>query len=303
MSPNNPDVAVLVTCHGTVEDVDDIPEFVRNIRRGHPAPDDVVAEVRRRFEAIGGSPLMAVSREQAAALERRVGVPVVAAGRLWGPFPEQVVAPLLAEGVKRVVSLPLAPQSVHIYNQFVARRLAGLGLDVVGAPSYGLQPKLIQAFADAIGEARGRVPVDARVATVLSAHSLPRRVIASGDPYQRDFEAMAKAVTDLLVSRGVDRDAIFVAYQSQGMGGGEWLGPDLDETFVLASSLGFTHLVMAPIGFVAEHVETLYDIDIEAARRAREHGFAGLVRMPPMNTRDGFIDALAEVVGPLVAPW
>lgn len=292
--------AVLLTCHGTVESVDDIPDFVRNIRRGHPAPASVVEEVTRRFEAIGGSPLMRITKEQAKALEARLRVPVRAAARLWTPYPEEVVRPLVESGVRHIVSLPLAPQSVHVYNEFVLGRLSPLGVSVSCAGPYGLEPALVRAFVDAIDEARRAVSADAPTAIVLSAHSLPLRVIAGGDPYQADFEAMAHAVEHDLVDAGYDPSAIRVAYQSQGMGGGEWLGPDLAEVFRELRAAGHEALVVAPIGFLAEHVETLYDIDVEAAALARSLGFADLVRMPAMNTRKGLIDALEAVAVPLL---
>jgi ferrochelatase len=295
------DVAVLVTCHGTVESANDIPEFVTRIRHGRRPPEDVVQEVSRRFTHIGGSPLMVITHQQAAALQERIQVPVRAAARLWQPSPADVARPLVERGVKRIVSLPLAPQSVHVYNSYVVEQLASFGVEVVETPAYGLEPALVAAFVEAIEEARGSVPAEMSFALLLTAHSLPTRVLASGDPYQRDFEAMAAAVTAALVARGYDSSAIHIAYQSQGMGGGDWLGPDLSSTMARVQRDGRDALLIAPIGFVAEHVETLYDIDVEAAALARDMGFSKTVRMPAMNTRSAFIDALQAVVTPLLA--
>ena len=286
--------AVLLTCHGTVDDVGDIPAFVAKIRRGRPAPPEVLEEVTRRFELIGGSPLMQISHAQAQALEARLGVPVRAAGRLWSPYPRDVMASLA--GVKRVISLPLAPQSVHIYHRFATDDLAELPVEVLGAPPYGLEPKLVTAFARAIVEARTQLPAAALTTTVLSAHSLPTRVVQAGDPYQRDFEAMAAAVkAQLVAEHGFEAASICVAYQSQGMDGGDWLGPALPEVFATARSTGSEALLVAPIGFVAEHVETLYDIDVEAKEVAEGMGFSAFARMPAMNVRDDFIAALEPV--------
>src|SRR5690606_12593902 len=220
------EIAVLLSCHGTVERVEDIPAFVQRIRHGRPPPDDVVAEVRRRFEHIGGSPLMRITEAQAAALEERLGIPVRAAGRLWVPLPEAVMRDLAAEGVTQVVSLPLAPQSVHVYHEAVRRAAAALSLAVIEAPAWGPGPAPGAAFAEAIAETRARFG-DEAVGLVLTAHSLPERVIAAGDPYERDFRAMAEAVIAELDRRGLARVATLVAYQSQGMSGGPWLGPDL----------------------------------------------------------------------------
>ncbi len=293
-------VAVLLSCHGTVDNESDIPEFVRRIRRGRPAPPDVIEEVTRRFREIGGSPLMRVSHEQAAELEARLDCPVRASARLWSPSPRDAVTPLIEQGVKTIVSLPLAPQSVHVYNNHVREQLADLPVEIREATAYGLEPLLVGAFVEAIQEARKEVSADANHAILLTAHSLPLRVIAAGDPYQRDFEAMAQKVADALVEAGEDREAIHVAYQSQGMGGGDWLGPDLEATMRSTRSAGRDALLVAPIGFVAEHVETLYDIDVEADALARELGFKSLVRMPAMNTRPAFIAALEAVARALL---
>lgn len=289
------DTAVVLSCHGTVEKVEDIPAFVTNIRRGRPAPEEVVHEVTERFQLIGGSPLMRISHGQAEALEARLGIPCRAAARLWHPYAPEVLTPLKEAGIRRIVSLPLAPQSVQIYNQVVAQAAEELGMEVLEAPSYGEEPALVGAFADAIVEAYGRFETHERLAIVLSAHSLPKRVIAMGDPYESQFKAMAAAVTDELDRREVRREQTCVAFQSQGMGGGDWLGPDLDETFESLRKAGIERLLMAPIGFVAEHVETLYDIDVEAKEKASTMGFKQLERMPPMDTRSGFIDALEAV--------
>lgn len=294
---------MLLSCHGTVDRVEDIPAFVQRIRRGHPAPEEVVAEVRRRFEAIGGSPLMRITHAQAAALEDRLGIRVRAAARLWDPSPERVIAELSAAGVDRVISLPLAPQSVHVYHEAVRRAAEGLArpLELIEAPPWGTEPALVAAFAEAIAEAHARFSSVDRLGLVLSAHSLPTRVIAMGDPYQRDFEAMAGAVIAELDRRGVPRAATAIAYQSAGMGGGDWLGPDLPTTFAAFRDQGVDAILMAPIGFVAEHVETLYDIDVEARDVASGLGIARLERMPPMNTRPAFIDALEAVARPFLA--
>ena len=268
---------------------DDIPAFLRNIRHGRGAPAEVIAEVQRRYAAIGGSPLMRITAEQGEALEARLGQPVRVAGRLWPPYPRAVLKELIEEGVDTVVSLPLAPQSAHIYNAAVERAAAelaadGFDVELRMAPSWGLEPALLDAFVEAIDEA------GAADAIVLTAHSLPMRVIEGGDPYERDFRAMAEAVTARL-----EGTKCRIAYQSQGMGGGTWLGPALDDVMVELRKDGVNALLIAPIGFVAEHVETLYDIDMEAKARAEELGFERIARMPAMDTRPRFIDALEAV--------
>jgi protoporphyrin/coproporphyrin ferrochelatase len=287
--------AVLLTCHGTVSRTEDLPAFLANIRRGRPTPPAIVEEVRRRFEHIGGSPLMRITAEQAAALAQRLGVPVRIAGRLWEPYPDAVVAELAAEGVTRLVSIPLAPQSVDVYHPSVREAAARHPcLEVACAPPWGLEPALIDAFAETVGEALALFPPDdrPRVAVVLTAHSLPQRVIDSGDPYERQFRAMAEAVASRVEAGG---HRTLVAFQSQGMTGDAWLGPDLPATFARLASEGVREALIAPIGFVADHVETLYDLDVEAPVLARAAGLARLERAPALNARPRFIDALEAI--------
>jgi ferrochelatase len=292
--------AVLLTCHGTVERIDELPAFVSNIRRGRPAPPEVLEEVRRRFERIGGSPLMKITRAQGEALEARLGVRVAVAGRLWHPYPAEVLAQLHAAGVRRVVSLPLAPQSVDVYHAAVREAAAKLGAvgDEIAlrcAPAWGLEPALIDAFVDVIDAALGEFPAERRagVGVVLSAHSLPQRIIDAGDPYERQFREMAAAVAARLAPRG---NPTSVAFQSQGMTGDAWLGPDLKATFERLVGSGIREAIIAPIGFVADHVETLYDLDIEAQGIALEAGLTRLGRAAAVNARPRFIDALEAVV-------
>ena len=291
---------VLLSYHGTVSRSDDIAELVKNIRRGHAAPDEVVAEVRRRFEHIGGSPLARISEAQARALEARLGVPVRSAARLWHPYPSEVVRELAALGVRRLVSLPLAPQSVHVYHPPVEAAANEHRLELVRAPAWGLEPALIQAFTVAIGAAADRTSAARdRVRVVLSAHSLPCRIIAAGDPYERDFRAMAAAVAEALSQAGFRGENVRVAFQSQGMGGAEpWLGPDLEAVF---RELASGELVCAPIGFVAEHVETLYEIEVEARALAPRLGFRAHEGIAALDDRPAFIDALEAVARRLIA--
>lgn len=289
--------AVLLTCHGTVSDLDDLPMFLANIRRGRATPPELIAELRRRFEAIGGSPLMRITREQAAALERRLdGLPVRVAARLWSPYPTEVVAELVESGVRQLVSLPLAPQSVSLYHEAVraaARAYPELTLRCV--PSYGLEPALLDAFVETIDEALSRFAFvePASVAVVLTAHSLPRRVIDAGDRYEAEFRGMAGAVAARIGARG---HPTTIAFQSQGFGYEPWLGPDLGASFAALARAGLCRAVVAPIGFLAEHVETLFDLDLEARELARRAGITQLERAETVCARPRFIDALEQLV-------
>jgi ferrochelatase len=293
--------AVLLTCHGTVDRTEDIPAFLSNIRQGRPTPEAVIAEVTHRFERIGGSPLMRITAAQAEALARRIGVPVRVAGRLWGPYAAEAIADLVREGASTLVSLPMAPQSVDVYHASVREAAAAHpGLALRCAPSWGLEPRLIDAFVETVDEALARFPEAERagVSVILSAHSLPQRVIDAGDPYERQFRAMAAAVEARIIPRG---NPVRVAFQSQGMGGGAWLGPDLPATFADLAASGARAVVVAAIGFLTDHVETLYDLDIEAPQLAARAGIARFERAPALNARPSLVAALEAVVRPLLA--
>jgi ferrochelatase len=298
-APRVPD-AVLLSCHGTISDLSDLPAFLANIRRGRPAPEELVHEVRRRYELIGGSPLMAISRAQAAALEARLSIPVRVAGRLWHPYPAEILRELASLGATRVLSLPLAPQSVAVYNAAVAEAAREVpGVTIVEAPAWCLEPALIDAFVGAIDDGLracaaswGEPLAPSAVPIVLSAHSLPVRVIAAGDAYEADFRAMAAVVSARLTARG---HRVEVAFQSQGASSERWLGPDLPELFGTLAAAGYDAVFVAPIGFLAEHVETLFDLDVEAASLAKERGLSRFGRAPTVSERARLIDALEAV--------
>ena len=288
-------VAVLLVSHGTVDELDDLAAFVTQVRRGHPPGAELVAELRRRYEAIGGrSPLNAVSGRVAAKVEARVGVRTAWANRLWKPYVHDVLAELAAGGVVHVAVVPLAQHSAHVYAEDARRAAEGTGVTVACAPGWGQTPGLHEAFARRI---RGVLGDPARTTVILSAHSLPRVVVERGDPYEREVRASAAAVSERLGS-GV-RTA--VAFQSQGFGApGEWLGPDLATVLDEAAARGDARVVFAPIGFLADHVEILYDLDIEAAAMARQRGLDS-VRAPALNADDDLIEVLAAVARPVLA--
>jgi ferrochelatase len=286
--------AVLLVSHGTVDDLADLPAFVTNVRRGHAPPPELVAELRRRYEVIGGrSPLNDVVARLAAKLEARLGTRTAWAGRLWKPYPREVLAALAAAGVDRVALVPLAQHSAHVYEEDARRAAEGTGITLACAAGWGQSKTLLDAFARRIRAVLGD---PSHTTVVLSAHSLPRAVVDRGDPYEREVRAAAAAVVERL---GADVHAA-VAFQSQGFGGGEWLGPDLRATLDAVAARGDHRVVLAPIGFLADHVEILYDLDVEAAAMARERGLA-YARSASLGDDDDFVDVLVEVARPLLA--
>lgn len=273
--------AILLIQHGSVEDPSEIPEFVRSIRRGRPAPPSVIEEVTHRWKAIGGSPLLKITHDEAEALHARLGIRVAVGARLWKPWAKDVVAELAKQGVQRVVALPLAPFSVHVYNEASEEACKAAGVECVTLPAWNEEPALIDAFADVTAKAMiegGHV--------LFTAHSLPKRVIAMGDPYEGQVKRTAELVAQKL---GLAKWS--VAFQSAGMDGGDWLGPDLPTAFDSLIASGVRDVVINPIGFLADHTEILYDLDIEA-RAIAEQKDLGYHRAASLNAHPRLIDAL-----------
>jgi ferrochelatase len=291
--PLGPHDGVILVAHGTVTDLDDLPEFLLRIRRGRPAPPELLAEMRHRYEVIGGSPLLDITRAQAAALSRRLDVPVLTGMRLWQPTVEDVLRGIGGLRLRRLAVLPLAPFSVHVYWEAAKASLetvrAELGAatpELLPCEPWGAEPAFVAALAQAIEPHLGGD--GAATELVLTAHSLPTRAIRDGDPYEAEFRTTAHLVAEQL------GHVATVAFQSQGADGGEWLGPDLRQVLVAARARGATRVVLSPVGFPAEHVETLYDLDVEAAGWARDLGLE-LVRVPALNDHPRLVEALEAV--------
>jgi protoporphyrin/coproporphyrin ferrochelatase len=277
---------VLLVAHGTVENLDDLAAFVQRIRHGRPAPPGLVEELRRRYEAIGGSsPLLQTTRQQAQALAKRLEAPVLVAMRLWDPGVEHALHGAAALGLSRMVLIALAPFSQHVYWDAAVKTAAAAKSSVQLVPSapYAEEPEFVAAQVDLLER---HAPASAAV--VLSAHSLPRIAIERGDPYAHLVEASARAISERL-----GRPAR-LCYQSQGADGGDWLGPSVRETLTALAAEGQREVAWAPFGFLADHVETLYDLDVEARAIAQELSLS-LVRVPALNLHPGLIGALSAV--------
>jgi ferrochelatase len=278
--------------HGTPSSMDEMPEYLRLVRGGRPASEELVAEMRRNYEAIGGrSPLTAITLAQADALQQRLGsgIPVAAGMRNWKPFIDEAIASLTAAGVDRVIGIPLAPQfstlSVRKYLDAARASLpAGMRFDAV--ESFHLHPLLIEAFAERVRAAEPQ----AGERVVFTAHSLPVRTIASGDRYAEEVEATARAVAGRAGITEYTR-----AYQSAGRTAEPWIGPDLGALIEELSHAGIRHVLVTPIGFVCDHTEILFDIDVQATAIARKLGTT-LRRTESLNTSPTFISALEDIV-------
>jgi protoporphyrin/coproporphyrin ferrochelatase len=293
--------AVLLMAYGSPDRLDQIGAYYTDIRRGSPPPGHLLEELVGRYRAIGGgSPLSRIVEAQRAAVQLELAsrgspLPVYAGMRHIDPRIADVVFGMAADGIERFVTIALAPQASSNaagYRRAVNEALALLG---GGAPavehviSWHDQPRFIEALALTTREALARFPDPSRVRVMFTAHSLPARVLAQGDPYPEEL-----ATTARLVAEQVGLDRYEFAFQSAGRTGEPWLGPDiLDEIRRLAADR-VTDLVIRPVGFVADHLEVLYDIDIEAQGVAREAGIH-LERARSMNTDPTFIAGLADI--------
>jgi len=284
---------VLMVGYGTVSNLDDLPEFLRRVRGGRPPGPDLLRDVRRRYQAIGGSPLLQNTQRQADALGRRLGVTVEVAMRAWHPTVEQVLGSSRIAGLERLCVLPMAPFNANAYCRAVLEVMEALRAGADAPPAltcvgnWGRDRAFIAAHAAQIRAGADVGPE--RAALVVTAHSLP---LALGDVTERYRAEVLACAAELSVELGWEATLCF---QSQGAGAGPWLGPDLHSTLESLATRSRRQVVVAPIGFLAEHLETLYDLDIEAARWAQELGLT-MTRVAALGERRELIEALAGLV-------
>lgn len=278
--------------HGTPPTLDDLPEYLTLVRGGRPPSPELVAEMRHNYEAIGGrSPLTDITTAQTEALRARLGpgVPVAFGMRNWRPFIADALEELAGAGATRVIGVPMAPQfSTLSVEKYVAaaRSSAPTNMQFEPVRSFHAHPRLVDAFAERI---RAAAPA-ADELVVFTAHSLPVRVIEAGDPYADEVAETARAVAERAGVREYER-----AFQSAGRTPEPWIGPDVNELIRDRVRNGVRRFLVVPIGFVCDHTEVLFDIDVQAAATARACG-AALRRTESLNTAPTFIAALEDIV-------
>jgi ferrochelatase len=284
--------AVLLLAHGTPDSLDDMPEYLTRVRGGRPPSPELVEEMRRNYAAIGGrSPLTDITRAQAAALAAELGGAAVYFGmRNWRPYVADVLAEAARDGVRDVLAVPLAPQystlSVEKYRQAVDGSVPE-GVRVAFVDSWHDHPGLLEAFAEKVRDALAAGEPDA---VVFTAHSLPVRVVREGDPYPQQVAATAEGVAARAGITGWS-----LAYQSAGRTPEPWLGPSIQDALDAQARAGSRRVLLVPVGFVCDHTEILFDLDVQAREWAAERGI-GLRRTESLNVSPTFIRALAAVV-------
>lgn len=283
---------VLLMAHGTPSSMDDMPEYLRLVRGGRLPSPELVAEMRHNYAAIGGiSPLTELTVAQGAALSRRLGpsVPVAVGMRNWKPFLGDAIADLAALGVTRIIGIPLAPQfsTLSVVKYFdAASAVLPSGVTMEPIHSYYDHPLLLDAFAERVLAAAPQPSEE----VIFTAHSLPTRVIKSGDRYANEVAGTARSVA-ARVGLGRYRRA----YQSAGRTPEPWIGLDISELIRHRTARGVRRFLIVPIGFVCDHTEILFDIDVQAKATAEAHG-AWLRRTESLNTTPTFISALEALV-------
>ena len=277
--------AVILMAYGSPDRAEDIPAYFSDIRSGRPVRPEAVAELVERYRRIGGSPLNEIAEAQRAALQTELGLPVHVGMKHWRPWIADAVEEALAGGTERLVGLVLAPHysrlSIGGYRERLERALAGRA-ELVFVESWHDHPPYLDVLARRV---RG---TDAHV--VFTAHSLPERILAEGDPYRDQLLETAD-----LVARRAGLARWSFAFQSESPTGEPWLGPDVLVELDSLHAAGVRKVLIAPIGFVSDHLEILWDLDVEAREKAAALGLE-LDRIRSLNADPAFVSGLADLV-------
>ena len=305
MSVTERPVAVLLMAMGGPDCLENVEAYLMDVRGGRATSPELVEEIRQRYRVTGGkSPVLGITQEVARSLEQRLNA---SAGqqyrcyvglRHWHPFIRETYARLLEDFPERIIGLCMAPQysslSIGAYIKKVeeARRELASETPISFVTSWHRHPLLIASIVGNIHQTLQKFPLDvrSRVPILFTAHSLPERVVAMKDPYPEEVEGTVQSVCEQLGSQ-----PIRFAYQSQGRSGEKWLGPSVEETLAELAQQGHRHVLVAPIGFICDHVETLYDIDIELKQLAQTKGVQ-LERIPMLNASTALVDLITSIV-------
>jgi ferrochelatase len=305
--------AVLLLAHGTPETVEQIPEYLRNVVSGRPMPQAVVEEIQHRYSLIGRSPLTELTIEQGRLAESELSaqglpIPVYVGMRNWRPYIPDVVRQMRADGVTHAAVICLAPQnsrtSVGLYRRAVQAEAGSLQIDFT--EGWARHPLLAEAFAERLRPALAKLTSEAGhpVPVLFTAHSVPTRTVQpqpadsgprlwpgeGADPYAEEARHTAELVAALVP----EIPAWHFAFQSQGASGGPWIGPSVEETLNSLAASGVKALILQPIGFLCDHVEILYDIDIAFRQYAANLGIR-LERPESLNASPTLARAIADL--------
>ncbi len=306
--------AVLLLAHGTPNTLDEIPEYLRNVTSGRALPQAAIDEITHRYSLIGKSPLTDITMGQARLLEQQIGLPVYVGMRNWTPYIATAVRQIRESGISAVAAICLAPQnsrtSVGLYRRAVLAE-TGADLTVDFTEAWADHPLLIEAFAERLRSKYRALTAELgrSVPVLFTAHSVPCRTIQSAppsavrqttpvhsnpDPYAIEAKRTAALVAAQLAEDGLRTTDWFFAFQSQGLSGGPWIGPTVEDTLTSLRRAGHTAVIIHPIGFLCDHVEILYDIDV-GFREFGERTGLRVERSESLNESPFLTRALADL--------
>jgi ferrochelatase len=308
--------AVLLLAHGTPETIEQIPEYLRNVVSGRPLPQTVIEEIQHRYSLIGRSPLTELTMEQGRLAEAELAaagqaVKVYVGMRNWRPYIPEVVRQMRADGVEEAAVLCMAPQnsrtSVGLYRRAVEAEASGIRIDFTAG--WARHPMLIEAFAERLRPALKKLSAEigAPVPVLFTAHSVPSRTVEASavnqgqprlwpgegaDPYAEE----ARGTAALVAACVPEIPQWWFAFQSQGASGGPWIGPSVESTLDTIAEAGVKAVILQPIGFLCDHVEILFDVDILFHDYAAKLGIK-LERPESLNASPVLARAVAELAG------
>ena len=299
-----PKIGVLLMAYGAAHSLDDIEPYLNDIRGGRTPSPELIEEIKSRYRLMGGrSPLFDITKEQAAELEKSLNktgerFKVYIGMRHWHPYIKDTVATMAGDGVHKIIGLCLTPyyskMSVGAYEKKLQEAIAQTGreYDVTQIKSWNDHPLLIEALAEKVSMALDNFPKEDResVTILFSAHSLPERILREQDPYPDELNETVE-----LVMKKVGKNPCRFGFQSKGRTPEPWLGPDAATVIDELAAQGHKDLVMAPIGFISDHMETLFDVDVTYRKQCESKGIR-LERAASLNTTPLFIQSMQSVI-------
>jgi protoporphyrin/coproporphyrin ferrochelatase len=286
--------ALLLLAHGSPDSVDDVPEFLLHVTRGRPLPPYIVDEVKHRYGLIGRSPLTTIAFKQADLVAKKLDIPVYVGMRNWKPFIADTVQQMSSDGISHALVVCLSPQnsrtSVGLYRSALIGKVP-FAVDFVD--SWHDHPILIKAFTQKLrnGWERACRSSGKEIPIIFTAHSVPQQTITGGDPYERQVRETAYLIAH---EAGLQPGQWRFAFQSQGMSDGPWLGPSLEQSLLISKAHGHRAVFVQPVGFLCDHVEVLYDIDI-AFKQFAEKEEMHVWRAESLNDCPLLIETLSDL--------
>ena len=296
--------AILLMAYGSPETLEDVKSYYTDVRRGNPPDDFLLDQLKKRYIAVGGkTPLLSLTLKQAGLLQKKIGIKTYVGMKHWHPYIKETVDKMIKDGVREIVGLVLAPHysvmSIADYEKRLSNALSCYKIDIKTTfiKHWGNNKIFIDSICERVKQSLSEFPVSdfGSVIVVFTAHSLPKKIIHSGDPYKKELEETC----DLVVKKlGIPHFRF--AFQSAGKTRDEWLGPDILQELYDLSKTKYKQILIVPIGFTTDNLEILYDLDIQALHEAKKLNL-NLKRISSANTTVRFIQALEDVVCPFLS--